>query len=38
LGAITEGEWRYNQLIKLFPSEADPPFEDSEQLERWWGR
>jgi hypothetical protein len=38
LGAITEGEWRYNQLIKLSPSEADPPFEDSEQLERWWGR
>ena len=38
MGAITEGEWRYNQLIKLFPSEADPPFEDSEQLERWWGR
>jgi N-dimethylarginine dimethylaminohydrolase len=38
LGAITEGEWRYNQLIKLFPSEADPPFEDSDQLERWWGR
>jgi hypothetical protein len=38
LGAITEGEWRYNQLIKLFPSEADPPFEDSEQFERWWGR
>ena len=38
MGAITEGEWRYNQLIKLFPSEADPPFEDFEQLERWWGR
>ena len=38
MGAITEGEWRYNQLIKLFPSEADTPFEDSEQLERWWGR
>ena len=38
MSAITEGEWRYNQLIKLFPSEAEPPFEDSEQLERWWGR
>jgi N-dimethylarginine dimethylaminohydrolase len=38
LGAITEGEWRYNQLIKQFPSEAEPPFEDSDLLERWWGR
>ena len=38
LGAITENEWRYNQLIKQFLSEAEPPFEDSEQLERWWGR
>ncbi len=38
MGAITEGEWRYNQLIKQFPSESEPPFEDSDQLERWWGR
>ncbi|MBN9008824.1 MAG: amidinotransferase, partial [Rhizobiales bacterium] len=38
MGAITEAEWRYNQLIKQFPSEAEPPFEDSEQLEKWWGR
>lgn len=38
MGAITENEWRYNQLIKLFPSEAEPAFEDSEQLQRWWGR
>jgi len=38
LGAITENEWRYNQLIKQFPSEAEPPFEDSDQLKRWWGR
>lgn len=38
MGAITEGEWRYNQLIKLFPSEPEPAFEAPEQLERWWGR
>lgn len=38
MGAITEGEWRYNQLIKLFPSEPEPEFEAAEQLERWWGR
>ena len=38
MGAITEGEWRYNQLIKLFPSEPEPGFEDAGQLERWWGR
>lgn len=38
MGAITEPEWRYNQLIKQFPSEAEPPFEDADLLERWWGR
>jgi N-dimethylarginine dimethylaminohydrolase len=38
LGAITENEWRYNQLIKRFLSEPEPAFEDSSQLERWWGR
>jgi N-dimethylarginine dimethylaminohydrolase len=38
MGAITEGEWRYNQLIKLFPSEPEPAFEDAGQLQRWWGR
>jgi N-dimethylarginine dimethylaminohydrolase len=38
MGAITENEWRYNQLIKRFPSEAEPPFEDEEQQTRWWGR
>jgi N-dimethylarginine dimethylaminohydrolase len=38
VGAITEGEWRYNQLIKQFPSEAEPAFEDPGQLTRWWGR
>lgn len=38
MGAITENEWRYNQLIKLFPSEAEPAFEDEEQQTQWWGR
>ncbi len=38
MGAITEGEWRYNQLIKQFPSEPEPAFEDAGQQERWWGR
>ena len=38
MGAITENEWRYNQLIKQFPSEAEPAFEDEEQQTRWWGR
>jgi N-dimethylarginine dimethylaminohydrolase len=38
VGAITENEWRYNQLIKLFPSEAEPAFEDPDQQMRWWGR
>ena len=38
MGAITEGEWRYNQLIKLFPSEPEPAFEDAGQQQRWWGR
>lgn len=38
MGAITENEWRYNQLISLFPSEPEPPFHDPDQLSRWWGR
>lgn len=38
MGAITEGEWRYNRLIRQFPSEPEPAFETAEQLERWWGR
>src|SRR5262245_42406686 len=38
MGAMTEGDWRYNQLIKRFPSEAEPPFEDGTEQERWWGR
>lgn len=38
MGAITEAEWRYNLLIKDFPSEAEPAFETEEQVTRWWGR
>src|ERR1700748_3797021 len=38
MSVMTENEWRYNQLIKVFPSEAEPAFEDPEQLSRWWGR
>lgn len=38
MGVMTEEEWRYNQLIKTFPSEAEPPFEDESELTRWWGR
>lgn len=38
MGAMTEGDWRYNQLIKRFPSEAEPAFEDATEQERWWGR
>ena len=38
MGAITENEWRYNQLIKQFPSDAEPAFEDPDLLEKWWGR
>lgn len=38
MSAMTENEWRYNQLIKIFPSEAEPPFEDEDLLTRWWGR
>ncbi|WP_118132728.1 dimethylarginine dimethylaminohydrolase family protein [Oceanicella sp. SM1341] len=38
MSAISETEWRYNQLIKLFPSEAEPAFEDEDQQRKWWGR
>jgi N-dimethylarginine dimethylaminohydrolase len=38
MGVMTEEEWRYNQLIKAFPSEAEPPFEDESELTRGWGR
>lgn len=38
MSVMTEAEWRYNQLIKIFPSEAEPAFEDPDLLKRWWGR
>lgn len=38
MSVMTENDWRYNQLIKVFPSEAEPAFEDPDQLTRWWGR
>ncbi len=38
MSVMTENEWRYNQLIKIFPSEAEPAFEDADLLKRWWGR
>lgn len=38
MGVMTEEEWRYNQLIKTFPSEPEPRFEEPSELERWWGR
>ena len=38
MGVITENEWRYNSLIRQFPSEPEPAFESTEQLETWWGR
>lgn len=34
---MTENEWRYNQLIKSFPSEPEPPFEDPSQQNAIWG-
>lgn len=35
---MTEGEYRYNQLIKIFKSEPEPPFESDEQQAFVWGR
>ena len=35
---MTEGEHRYNQLIKIFKSEAEPAFESTQQQEEIWGR
>jgi N-dimethylarginine dimethylaminohydrolase len=41
MSIISESEYRYNMLIKTFPSRAEPPFEaESEQLAVWgrrWG-
>lgn len=37
-GPMTEGEFRYNMLIKAFPSRPTPPFEDDAEQRRVWGR
>lgn len=37
-GPMTEGEYRYNMLIKTFPSAPTPAFESEEQQVRVWGR
>ena len=33
-----EASHRYNMTMKLFGSEAEPPFESAGQLEAVWGR
>ncbi len=38
MSAMTENEWRYNQLIKLFPSSPEPAFEDPGEQAAVWGR
>lgn len=35
---MTEGEYRYNMLIKAFPSEPSPAFEHPDQQHTVWGR
>ncbi len=30
--------WIYNQTVKMFATPGDPPFEDSAELETYWGR
>ena len=30
--------WVYNQTVKMFAAPADPPFEDTSELESYWGR
>ncbi|GMG81578.1 dimethylarginine dimethylaminohydrolase family protein [Paralimibaculum aggregatum] len=35
---MTENEWRYNQLIKLFPSAPEPAFETAAEQRAVWGR
>ena len=36
--SMTEGEYRYHQLIKIFKSEPEPAFESDEQQEEVWGQ
>jgi N-dimethylarginine dimethylaminohydrolase len=38
MAIMTEGEYRYNQLIKIFKSEPEPGFESAEQQELVWGQ
>ncbi len=38
MSIMSEGEYRYNQLIKIFKSEAEPAFESAEQQEFVWGQ
>lgn len=38
MSIMTEGEYRYNMLIKQFPSAPEPAFETPGQQEHVWGR
>ena len=38
MSIMSEGEYRYNQLIKIFKSEAEPAFESDAQQEFVWGQ
>jgi N-dimethylarginine dimethylaminohydrolase len=38
MSIMTEGEYRYNMLIKRFPSAPEPAFETEEQQKFIWGR
>ncbi|MEO1089382.1 MAG: arginine deiminase family protein [Pseudomonadota bacterium] len=38
MSVMTEGEYRYNQLIKIFKSEPEPPFESASEQDFVWGR
>jgi N-dimethylarginine dimethylaminohydrolase len=38
MSIMTEGEYRYNMLIKRFPSAPEPTFESKDQQEYIWGR
>jgi N-dimethylarginine dimethylaminohydrolase len=38
MSIMTEGEYRYNMLIKRFPSAPEPAFESPAQQEYIWGR
>ena len=35
---IADAGWIYNQTVKMFATPGDPPFEDTAELERYWGR